>query len=151
MRLSRDEYFLWMAHLAAMRSTCVRRKVGCVLVDNKHRAHIGYNGPPSGFAHCTDTHCPGAGLPSGTGLEKCEAIHAEQNALIRCGNPYILVTAYVTASPCIHCIKILLNTSCQRIVFSDEYPHTEAKNLWVRPCRIWQKLKLPASLILTSV
>lgn len=81
--------------------------------------------------------CPGAGLPSGQGLDKCQALHGEQNALLQCRDVYQIDTAYVTASPCITCTKLFLNTSCRRIVFLEEYPHSDAKDLWVASGRDW--------------
>ena len=72
-----------MAELVAERSTCRRRKVGCVLVDsNNHVVATGYNGVPTHFPHCLDEPCEGATAPSGESLEKCLAVHAEQNALL---------------------------------------------------------------------
>ncbi len=137
-RISADEYFLEMAQLVAGRATCSRRKVGCVLVnERKHVIATGYNGNAAGQPHCIDHACPGAGLPSGTGLELCEAIHAEANALLQCRNVYEIDTAYVTASPCMHCVKLLLNTSCKRIIFIEEYSHPEAKNYWLKAGRLW--------------
>jgi len=80
-RPTQDEYFLKMAELVSTRATCARRKVGCVLVNSrKHILATGYNGVASGMPHCIDEPCPGANYPSGEGLDKCEAIHAEQNA-----------------------------------------------------------------------
>ena len=136
-RISKDEYFSELASLVARRSTCARRSVGCVLVS--HRGHIlgtGYNGVPRGHTHCTDGRCPGAALPSGTGLDVCEAIHAEQNALLQCKDVEQIDTAYVTTMPCMTCTKLLLNTSCRRIVYAAEYPHQEAKQLWIKNGRI---------------
>jgi dCMP deaminase len=136
-RLSKDEYFSQLALLVARRSTCARRSVGCVLVS--HRGHIlgtGYNGVPRGHTHCTDVRCPGASLPSGTGLDVCEAIHAEQNALLQCKDVEQIDTAYVTAMPCMTCTKLLLNTSCRRIVYVEPYPHDAAKQLWTKNGRI---------------
>lgn len=135
MRPSRDEWLLSMAAVASWRATCARRKVGCVLADDQGRVlATGYNGPPSGFPHCTiESPCGGAGLPSGTGLELCEAIHAEQNALLQCRDVDRIHTCYVTTSPCVTCVKLLLNTPCQRIVFMIPYAHDEAaKALWTR-------------------
>ena len=130
-RLGLDEYFLAMAALVARRSTCVRRTVGCVLVDADHHVlATGYNGVASGEAHCIDYPCAGADLPSGTGLEKCEAIHAEQNAILQCNDVRQIKTAYVTVSPCVTCTKLLMNTGCTRIVFSNEYTDTSAARLW---------------------
>lgn len=159
MRPTRDEWGLQLAQVTASRSTCLRRSVGCVLVDKRgHILATGYNGVAAGQKHCnekvvnfvsgskdlyTRTHvhaCPGAQSPSGTNLDGCQAIHAEQNALLQCRNVWEIHTCYVTASPCMTCVKLLLNTSCQRIVFAEEYPHTEAAGLWVDAGRIWLKL-----------
>jgi deoxycytidylate deaminase len=53
---------------------------------------------------------------------------------------YAIHTAYVTASPCMTCCKLLLNTSCQRIVYVEEYPHSAAKDLWTGTGRSWEQL-----------
>ena len=47
-RPSWDEYFMQMAQLTAQRSTCLRRKVGAVIVKDKHIIATGYNGAPRG-------------------------------------------------------------------------------------------------------
>lgn len=132
MRPSIHETFIKVAEVIAERGTCARRKVGCVLTDVKGRIiATGYNGPARGLAHCTDTPCQGANCPSGQGLDKCEAIHAEQNALMQCSNVDQIHACYVTVSPCIHCVKMLMNTGCKLIVFSEEYAHSkEVKELW---------------------
>lgn len=138
LRLGTDDYFVKMARLVAQRATCHRRAVGCVLVNQQnHVIATGYNGVAKGQPHCIDTPCAGAHCASGTGLHLCEAIHAEQNALLQCSNINDIHTAYVTASPCIQCIRLLLNTSCHRIVFAEEYPHTESKQLWIEDGRMW--------------
>ena len=132
-RLGRTQLYLDIAQAIAQRATCARRRVGCVLTDFRGRIlSTGYNGVPSGWKHCIDHPCKGAGLPSGKGLDQCEAIHAEQNALLNCPDVNAIHTAYVTDSPCVHCVKLLLNTSCQFIYFVREYPHAEAKELWER-------------------
>lgn len=121
-RIPSDWYFLKMANLASERATCKRRKVGCILVNSKkHVIATGYNGVAAGQEHCIDNPCEGAQLKSGEGLDKCEAIHAEQNALLQCRDVYDIQTVYCTLSPCIHCLKLLLNTSAQRIVFMEKY------------------------------
>lgn len=132
-RPTTDEFFLSMAALVATRATCRRRQVGCVLVNVKnHVIATGYNGPPRGFKHCITHPCPGANLPSGEGLEQCFATHGEMNAILQCGDVDQIATAYCTTAPCVHCIKLFLNTSCQRIVFSEDYPHSAAsRHLWV--------------------
>lgn len=137
-RPSTDEYFLLMAQLVSTRSTCARRRVGCVLVnDYNHVIATGYNGVAAGVPHCIDTPCPGAGLPSGVGLHLCQAIHAEQNAIMQCRDITTIAKAYVTASPCIHCTRLLLGTSCREVVFLEEYPHSDSKALWVGLGRNW--------------
>ena len=124
-RPCKDEYFLAMAVLVAARSTCSRRSVGCVLVDSRnHVLATGYNGVASGVAHCIDTPCPGAELPSGTGLDKCEAIHAEQNAIIDCAKRGVVCEgshAYITHFPCIHCLKMLVQAGISKIYYIHDY------------------------------
>lgn len=140
-RMEVDEYFIKMARLASCRGACVRRQVGCVLVNNlNHVIATGYNGRARGVTNCLEEPCDGATLPSGTGLERCEAIHAEANALLQCPSVQDISTAYCTASPCIHCVKLLENTGCERIVFSEKYPgHEESERIWKRlPWRKWE-------------
>ena len=142
-RPSSFEYFLRMAKLVSTRGTCIRRQVGCVLVDARnHVLATGYNGVASGLPHCIDHPCAGANLPSGEGLSVCCANHAENNALISCRNPEDIKVLFSTTSPCIHCTRLLLNTSCETIVFIDEYPHEESKFLWESLGRRWVQYTL---------
>jgi dCMP deaminase len=128
-RLDLDTYFLQMAELVANRSTCRRRAVGCVLVDSSnHVVSTGYNGVPTHFPHCLDTPCEGASAPSGTSLEKCLAVHAEQNALLQLRSNDAL-TAYLTVSPCITCAKMIANSRIRRIVASHEYAQSFAVDI----------------------
>lgn len=140
-RPSKDEIGLKIAYVWSLRATCARRQVGCLLVDKNNRTlSTGYNGPPSGAPHCIDTPCLGANAPSGTSLDLCQAIHAEQNALLYCPDVRLIHTCYTTTSPCMTCVKLLLGTNCSRIVFDQEYPHPDAKNFWEKNGRIWWKL-----------
>ena len=160
MRPSHDEYALRIAEVVASRSTCLRRSVGCVLTNARHQVlATGYNGRAAGLPHCNEEdygaaygasswgkseaeldvdiamyphRCAGAQAASGTNLDACEAIHAEQNALLQCRDVYQIETCYVTVSPCVTCVKLLLNTSCKRIVFRERYAHDKAANkLWM--------------------
>lgn len=151
MRPSRDEWAMKLALLTAQRTTCCRRAVGCVLLNERgHVLSTGYNGVAAGLPHCNQHDpfdavgfphaCSGAHAVSGTNLDGCQAIHAEQNALLQCKDIYAIHTAYVTASPCITCCKLLMNTSCQRIIYLEEYPHSSAKDLWVSSGRVWEQL-----------
>ena len=138
-----DFYFLRMALLVSERGTCVRRKVGCILVNKKnHVLATGYNGNPSGFSHCLDNPCKGANSKSWKDLDKCEAIHAEQNALLQCKDVYDIHTVYCTVSPCIHCVKLLLNTSAKNIVFGEKYIQKDAERLWMMSDREWTYINI---------
>lgn len=133
-----DEYFTIMAMHASSRGSCIRRRVGCVLVDkNKDTISTGYNGPPAGEPNCREQPCEGANYPSGFGLNLCRAIHAEKNAIDRCKDKSRIHTAYVTATPCTQCMEALLDTPCQRIVYLQEYAanHNHAKIRWVESGR----------------
>ena len=143
MRIGRDEWGLRLASATALRSTCLRRHVGCVLTDAWGRVlATGYNGVARGVAHCNDAvtdgrtvttypnACAGAGMASGTGLDLCEATHAEANALLQCRDPDQIETCYVTTAPCITCVKLLVNTGCRRVVFEDEYA-VSGERLWL--------------------
>lgn len=140
-RPSRFAVMMGKALIAAERSTCCRRKVGAVLLNSRgHILATGYNGVAAKQAHCIDAPCPGAELPSGTGLDACEALHAEQNALLQCKDVYEIDTIIVTASPCVTCTKLLLNTSCRMVVYLDEYPQPTAKQMWERAGRGWSQI-----------
>lgn len=142
-RPSKDVYFLRMALLVATRGTCARRQVGCVLVNERgHVLSTGYNGVASGMTHCTDTRCPGARETSGNGLDKCQAIHAEQNALLQCKDVWSISKCYVTCSPCIHCVKLLMNTSCREVVFGAEYPGLNEVITLARPMIRFKQVQL---------
>lgn len=141
-RLTNPAIFMSQALIAAAGSTCSRRAVGCVLVDRFNFViGVGRNGVPSKFPHCIDVPCPGAGAAPGTSLDKCLAVHAETNALLQCHDPMQIEECYTTSSPCIHCTKLLLNTSCKKIWYLVEYPHPDAKFLWLDAGRCWQQVQ----------
>ena len=138
-RIDKDTWALMLAKITSERATCRRRRVGAVFLNSKgHVIATGYNGNASGLSHCLDIPCNGSDSPSGTNLDGCNALHAEQNALLQCHDVWSIDTAYVTASPCFTCTKLLLNTSCKRIVFIEDYPHG-AEELWTSAGRVWQK------------
>jgi dCMP deaminase len=137
-RPDHDLYFLAIVQAVALRASCIRRSVGCVITDDYH--HImstGYNGPHSKSEECQNGVCAREQSKSGEGLDACCAIHAEQNALLQCGNTMSINTCYVSASPCITCVKLLMNTSCKRVVFLENYPHIKAKEIWEKAGREW--------------
>ncbi|MDR0468515.1 MAG: cytidine deaminase, partial [Peptococcaceae bacterium] len=79
-----DDYFMDIADLVASRSTCLRRQVGCVVVKDRRILSTGYNGAPSGVAHCGEVGCrrEQEHIASGEHVEMCRGVHAEQNAMI---------------------------------------------------------------------
>lgn len=110
------------ALLWAERSTCTRRKVGCVITDKVgHVLSIGYNGVPKGFKHCTEHECLGSKCASGTGLDACNAIHAEQNAIARLADWTIADKLYCTTKPCTSCLKLILATAVTKIYYIEDY------------------------------
>jgi len=141
---SRISTYAWlseMAQITAKRSTCARRQVGCVLVDWHNKVlSTGYNGTPVGFKNCSEARardggglvCSARNSPSGEDLGGCHAVHAEQNALLQCPDVNTIKTCFVTTSPCVHCVKMLLNTSCDQIVFLEPYAHeATSRELWL--------------------
>lgn len=138
-----DSYMMGIAMLVSTRATCCRRKVGCVLTNRlNHILATGYNGVPRGMAHCTvDEPCEGAKLQSGSGLDVCQATHAEMNALLQCRNVEEIDTIYTTTSPCTICLRQLMNTGARRIVFLEPYGDTgPAQDKWEQSGRVWHRL-----------
>ncbi len=132
-RPSWDEYFLEAAYLVAKRSTCLRRKVGAVLVKGKRILATGYNGAPSGIKHCEVTGCLREQLkvPSGERHELCRGLHAEQNVILQAALYGVSVegsTLYITNAPCSICAKMIINAGIKEIVYSDSYPDEMAES-----------------------
>ena len=124
-----DEYFMEFAVLTARRSTCLRRQVGAVIVQDKHIVATGYNGAPRGLEHCAERKggClrEQLGIPSGEKHELCRALHAEQNAIIQAatlGQSIEGGTIYMTHQPCDICAKMIINAGIERIVVREGYP-----------------------------
>ena len=85
-RISKEDMYLNMAETAALRSTCLKRKYGCVIVKNDRVISTGYNGSPSGSPNCCDIgYCPRAFSHKGERYDLCKAVHAEMNALLNAG------------------------------------------------------------------
>lgn len=118
--------------------------VGAVFLSRSGKVlATGFNGVAPGDEHCTDVPCPGRNCPSGTGLELCKAIHAEQNASLQLLRMDEVDTVYCTAAPCIHCVKIIAATSARRIVFAQEYPHSASEAYWKGRGGLWEHLPIP--------
>ena len=125
-RPSWNEYFLMMAKLAATRSTCQAFPVGAVIVKDRQLLATGYNGSPSGSAHCTaqgycypdlETCAASSTLPS-------RAVHAEANAIAQAAKHGISTqgaSIYVTLEPCISCLKLIISAGIQEVFYETSF------------------------------
>ena len=110
-----DSRYMRMARIWAENSYCTRRKVGALIVKNKMIISDGFNGTPSGFENvCEDEN----------GVTKPFVLHAEANAITkiaRSNNSSEGATMYVTASPCIECAKLIIQSGIKRVVYGEKY------------------------------
>ncbi len=110
-----DQRYLDMARIWAQNSYCQRRQVGALVVKNGMIISDGYNGTPSGFENiCEDE----------DGVTKPYVLHAEANAITKVaksGNSSAGATLYVTASPCMECSKLIIQSGITRVVYRDAY------------------------------
>jgi dCMP deaminase len=146
-RPSWDEYFLNVAKAISMRSTCLRRKYGAVIVDTSNAiVSSGYNGSPVGEENCSDYgECKREELhvPKGERYELCKAVHAEQNAIINCTKQRMIgSTIYIygenadgtlaSGAPCLLCKRMIKNAGIKTVVFKSKYGvimHIQASQL----------------------
>lgn len=129
-----DEYFLAIAQAVSRRSTCLRRQFGALIVKDRIIVSTGFNGAARGLPNCVDTgECirREMNVPSGERYELCEAVHAEQNAIIS-GDPVKMkgATIYIAgfdyaaesfalAKPCKLCARMIRNAMISEIVYYD--------------------------------
>ena len=117
-----DRRYLEMAVIWAKNSYCKRRQVGALLVKDNMIISDGYNGTPSGFENICEEN----------GVTKPYVLHAEANAIskvAKSGNSSAGATLYVTASPCIECSKLIIQSGIKRVVYKDEYRLTDGVDL----------------------
>ncbi len=122
-----DEYFMMITKVVATRSTCIRRRVGAVIVKDRQILATGYNGAPKGVEHCVDRGClrDSLSIPSGQRHELCRGLHAEQNAIIQAAFNGVSIAGgsiYITNQPCYICAKMIVNAGLKRVVYSGKYP-----------------------------
>ena len=114
-QLALDRRYLRMSRIWAENSYCQRRKVGAILVKDGMIISDGFNGTPAGFENvCEDE----------TGATKPSVLHAEANAITkvaRSNNSSCGATLYVTASPCLECSKLIIQSGITRVVYNEEY------------------------------
>ena len=129
-----NEYFIEMAFLVSKRSTCLRRKVGAVIVIENQIISTGYNGAPKNVRHCGETGClrEQMQVPSGQRHELCRGIHAEQNAIIQAainGSSIKGGELYCTNQPCVICSKMLINAEIRTIYMANSYEDKLAQEM----------------------
>ena len=121
-----DRRYLDMARIWAQNSYCQRRQVGALVVKQGMIISDGYNGTPSGFENvCEDDN----------GVTKPYVLHAEANAitkLARSSNNSDGATIYITASPCIECAKLIIQSGIRRVVYGEKYRLTDGIDLLKR-------------------
>jgi dCMP deaminase len=134
-----DNYFIEIAKVVSSRSTCLRRRYGAVVVRDRVIISTGYNGSPRGMLNCVDTGTctrKEQNIPSGERYELCEAVHAEQNAIIN-GPPdrmkgatiYIAGfeedNSFAAGRPCKLCNRMIRNAQIAEVVYLDKNGHLE--------------------------
>ena len=129
-----DQYFMAIARQVATRSTCLRRRVGAVLVKDKRILATGYNGAPRNLRHCSETGClrEALGIPSGERHEICRALHAEMNAILQAAAHGVQLQGavmYTTTQPCVLCAKMRINVGSGRVYMADAYPDGLARQM----------------------
>ena len=120
-----DAYFMDIAKVVASRSNCSRRHVAAVVVRDRHILSTGYNGTPHGVVNCFAGGCPRCAhtSESGTHLEECLCVHAEQNAICQAalhGHAIEGSTIYITISPCLTCAKLIINSGISEVVYGGD-------------------------------
>lgn len=121
-----DLRYMRMANIWAENSYCERRKVGALIVKDKMIISDGYNGTPSGFENICENE---------EGFTKPYVLHAEANAITkiaRSNNNSNGATMYVTASPCIECAKLIIQSGIRRVVYGEKYRLTDGIDLLER-------------------
>ena len=131
MRISKDNYYLEIAKAVSLRSTCIRRKYGAVIVKDDRIISTGYNGSARGEANCCDVgECwrEKNGVAHGERYEMCVAVHAEDNAISQAGREALGATLYlagyekekiISAAPCMMCERKIKNAGISRVVCSN--------------------------------
>lgn len=116
------------------RATCLKRKVGAIIVKNNRIISTGYNGAPKGFEHCEKVGClrKKMNVLSGQRHELCRGLHAEQNTIIQAavhGDQIDGGTLYCNYQPCVICVKMMINAGIKRLVYSGNYPDELAEKM----------------------
>jgi dCMP deaminase len=125
LRPSWDSYFMLLADLAARRSNCMKRRVGCIIVCDRRVLATGYNGTPRGILNCNKGGCErcNRGSTRGTALDECICLHAEENAIMELGVSRVQnnTTLYCNTYPCLGCAKRIVQVGIREVVYYHTY------------------------------
>lgn len=144
-----DLRFIKLCYSISEWSSCIRRKVGAVVVKDKRILTTGYNGAPAGVKSCAERNeCLRniKNIPSGTQQEVCYATHSEQNAIVQAakmGIPLEGATLYCTTQPCVLCCRVIINSGIKRVVFAEGYPDEFSIELFKEAGMQVDKISLP--------
>lgn len=123
LRPSFDDIYMELAQNLALKSHCVKMKVGAVLTRETRIISLGYNGPPAGTHNC-DEKWPDTGCPRDSKGGCSLALHAEQNAILYAAKNNVSLeggTLYITLSPCLACAKVIFSTGIKKVLFLEKY------------------------------
>jgi dCMP deaminase len=141
-RQSWDEYFLSLAAQTASRSTCQRRTVGALVVQDRRIRSTGYTGPPSGYGNC-DGSCAlrdsaVASTTAAAATAGCYGIHAAANALLFADHADREgATLYTSAAPCFECAKLIANSGIKEVVAAGgRYDGWDATRGFLLDCKV---------------
>ncbi|KIP12533.1 hypothetical protein PHLGIDRAFT_97931 [Phlebiopsis gigantea 11061_1 CR5-6] len=122
-----DTYFMRLASLASLRSNCMKRRVGAILVRNKRIVSTGYNGTPRGLTNCNEGGCTRCNSGS-EAADECVCLHAEENALLEAGRERVGDGAvlYCNTCPCLKCTIKIIQTGVREVVYNLSYKVDDA-------------------------
>lgn len=144
-----DAYFMTLAHLASLRSNCMKRRVGCVLTLHFRILSTGYNGTPRGLTNCNQGGCPrcNAAPSGGSALSTCLCLHAEENALLEAGRERIREGAvlYCDTCPCLTCSVKIAQVGVKEVVYSQGYNMDEASRRVLKEAGVMLRQYSPPS------
>jgi dCMP deaminase len=146
-RVSWDKFWFLIAMIYSVRGTCNRLRTACIIVNDNRLVGAGYNGSVSGLEHCDEV---GHLIIEG----HCErTLHAEENAILNTDRIHLKgATAYILGTPCIRCIRLLVNAGVRAIYYLGSYKnargsqylkevtkHISFKQFRFNPRLLWQE------------
>jgi dCMP deaminase len=128
-RPEKDLYYITIANTVSKRSSCIKRKVGAIIVVEDSVVATGYNGTPRGTVNCNEGGCPRCKIAGAAeDYAKCFCAHAEENALIQAARTGMKVCGGVMfslLSPCLPCSRMILNSGIAKLVYLNKWDEGE--------------------------